>query len=640
MFNFKNKRVFISGGAGVIGMELVKLLHAQGALIFIGDLKKRPPNLPENICYRQGDLNYISSEELSRFAPHYFFHLAATFERSLETYEFWNENFHHNTQLSNHLMTCLRGCSSLKKVIFASSYLIYDPILYTFKSPQANAYRLDEESPIAPRNLCGAAKLYHEAELDFLRSFNKQLEVVSVRIFRSYGKNSRDIISRWIRDLLQGRSLNVFCKGGRFDYIYAGDVAQGLIHLAQQGIHGIVNLGNDNARSIEDVLAILKRYFPEMQFQETSSDILYEASQSNMQKCENLTGWRPTRQLEDTIPEIIAYEKTNELVQQLGDYCQFNTLITSVSKKVQLIKSVRNSYAKLGNIGKIYGADAQQDCIGRFFVDEFWHMPTLDKLKIQDLIDYCQQHAISYIIPTRDGELSFFAQHKKTLKANGVYVMISDDVVIQSTFDKLLFYQACKQLDIPAIETALNIDNKNDAFFVVKERFGAGSLRIGLCLSYEDALVFSKQLDNPIFQPFIKGDEYSIDVFVGRDGVCKGAVVRRRDVVVYGESQITTIVRNVDLESAAAAWAEKLKIYGHAVFQVFITQDKNIFVIECNARFGGASSLSVRAGINSFYWFFLEGLGENLRDYFFIPALREMKQVRYAEDLILEGSSF
>ena len=38
----KNKRVFISGGAGVIGVELVKLLNDKGAIIFVGDLQDRP----------------------------------------------------------------------------------------------------------------------------------------------------------------------------------------------------------------------------------------------------------------------------------------------------------------------------------------------------------------------------------------------------------------------------------------------------------------------------------------------------------------------------------------------------------------------------------------------------------------------
>ncbi len=38
----KERRVFISGGNGVIGKELVELLHREGAIIFVGDIKPRP----------------------------------------------------------------------------------------------------------------------------------------------------------------------------------------------------------------------------------------------------------------------------------------------------------------------------------------------------------------------------------------------------------------------------------------------------------------------------------------------------------------------------------------------------------------------------------------------------------------------
>src|SRR5690554_6705132 len=93
---FKNKRVFVSGGAGVIGRELVKKLYEAGAKVFVGDLKDKPKDWPSDILYRKGDLNFIAKDELDQFSPQYFFHLAATFERTEETYDFWYENFHHN----------------------------------------------------------------------------------------------------------------------------------------------------------------------------------------------------------------------------------------------------------------------------------------------------------------------------------------------------------------------------------------------------------------------------------------------------------------------------------------------------------------------------------------------------------------
>ena len=307
---FKNTNVFVSGGAGVIGTSLVTRLYEKGARLFVGDLKPRPTDWPKDIMYREGDLNDINKEQLLEFQPEYYFHLAATFERSEETYDFWEDNFHHNIRLSHYLIDCLKGSKTLKKIVFASSYLIYDSQQYLFKIPPEVPVRLSESSAIQPRNLCGMAKLLHEQELAFIQSFNRgKLSVACARIFRSYGRNSRDIISRWIRSLLRNETITVYGKEGAFDFIFADDVAEALVRLALLNNCGVVNLGNDYARNIADVLRILKEYFPNMKFTEEDIKLPYEASQAEMTRFQSLTGWMPQYQLESAIPLMIEYEK-------------------------------------------------------------------------------------------------------------------------------------------------------------------------------------------------------------------------------------------------------------------------------------------------------------------------------------------
>jgi len=38
----KAERLFVSGGAGVIGLEMIPRLVARGATVLVGDLKQRP----------------------------------------------------------------------------------------------------------------------------------------------------------------------------------------------------------------------------------------------------------------------------------------------------------------------------------------------------------------------------------------------------------------------------------------------------------------------------------------------------------------------------------------------------------------------------------------------------------------------
>ncbi|MGA8164428.1 MAG: NAD(P)-dependent oxidoreductase [Waddliaceae bacterium] len=310
MNSFKGCNVFVSGGAGVIGTVLIDRLQRDEANIFVGDLKPKPPDWQEGILYRQGDLNTITKEELLAYEPHYFFHLAATFERSVESYGFWRENFYHNVQLSHHLIDCLKDCPSLQRVVFASSYLVYHASLYQFEIPPRFPVRLDESKPVSPRNLCGAAKLYHEHELFFLQSFEEaSFTAISARIFRSYGKGSRDVISRWIRALLKNERLKVYNCEGCFDLIFAEDAAEGLCRLALSDAAGAVNLGTGCARKISDVLNILNEHFHDAVYETVKTKIHFEASQANMDNFKTITGWVPGYQLEDAIPLIIDYEK-------------------------------------------------------------------------------------------------------------------------------------------------------------------------------------------------------------------------------------------------------------------------------------------------------------------------------------------
>jgi carbamoyl-phosphate synthase large subunit len=632
----KGKRVFISGGNGVIGKELVQLLHEQGAILLVGDLKPRPHFWPAEIRYRQGDLNYMTQGEMDAFAPEYFFHLAATFERSTETYDFWYENHRHNIQLGTHLLTLVKDSASLKKIINCSSYLIYEPNLYYFDQPAEKAYSLKEDDPIYPRNLTGVAKLNHEIELRFLNDFNSErYQSVSARIYRSYGKNSRDIVSRWIRMLLKGETLTVYNKEGLFDYVYAGDVAEGLMRLAaNEEAEGIYNLATGKAQRVTDILDALRTHFPDLQTVEKEIDLPYEASEANMEKYEALIGWKPSKTLADAVPLMIAHEKEfgdqDETISE-----QANVLITSLSKKIPMAQAVAKAAQKFGTHVQVYGGDINADCLGRHFVAKFWHMPRIHELTDEVLLAYCRQEQIKAIIPTRDGELAFWAAKKDALAEQGIAVMISNPDATDICLDKLLFYTSPLTKGFPIIPTSANIDAIEATEYVVKEQFGAGARTIGLRLDKEAALEHAQELQHPIFQPYVEGQEISIDLYIDQDGQRKGCVLRTRDVVVDGESQITTTFEDAQLADLCQRLAEQIGIYGHAVFQAFKTKDGAYHIIEANCRFGGASTLGLKAGVDSFYWFLLEANGESVAQYPFVPAAKTLRQVRFPSDQYL-----
>jgi carbamoyl-phosphate synthase large subunit len=635
----KNKNIFVSGGAGVIGCEMVAKLLAQGATVFVGDLKPCPPEWKGKLRYRQGDLNFLEPAEIESFAPEIFIHLAATFERSTESYEFWKENFWNNVRLSNYLMTLVKDIPSLKKVAFASSYLIYDPSLYLFTEAKEKPEKLRENDPIYPRNLTGMAKLSHEIELRFLEQFRSgQYQIVIPRIFRGYGKNSRDVISRWVRSLLTGEEITVFRKEGWFDYIYAKDTAEGLIRLvASESAKGIINLGTGRSKKVSDVLGVLKKHFPKMKVREENLDILYEASEGEISGLISLTGWRPEYDIETAIPEIIEFEKNKKAVP-LGKVPLGNILITSASRKIPLLSAVKQAAAKLSPDIKVFAGDTDSGALSSFVADGFWNMPRTDDENAGQILAWCLENNIKCIIPTRDGELLFWSKSKESFLKHDIHVMISGMEEVKRCVDKLEFSEYCSSAGIPAVPSYLKIEDCKSDLYVVKEQNGAGSISIGIGLGRDDARKHAMSLQEPIFQPFIKGVEVSIDAYVDKRGAVHGVVLRRRDKIVHGEAQVTTTIRDEKVEKLLPEMVQKLNLYGHIILQAIIDEHDMIHVIECNCRFGGASTLSVKAGLDSFYWFFLEAMGGDLRDYPFIMAHGQMRQVRVPHDIYFHGT--
>ena len=637
------KRVFISGAAGVIGQEMVRRLAALDTDIQVlaGDLKPRPADFPARFQYRQGDLNALTEQEIGVFAPDLFIHLAATFERSTETYGFWEENFRHNVQLSHHLMTVQKDLPGLRRVVFASSYLIYDPALYNFAEVPTQATSLRETDPILPRNLTGMAKLAHEIELRFLDTFRaQQFSTVTPRIYRGYGRNGRDITSRWVRMLLAGEEITVYGAESFFDYIYAADTAEGLLRLAAaENVTGLVNLGTGRARRVSDVVDVLRQNFPGMRANYVASDIPFEASQADMTRWSSQIDWLPPTTLEVAIPEIIAYEQARQdAPKSTENAIGGNILISSVAAKVPLAEAVKHAARRVNPSSKVIGGDFNPQALAFYYTDGQWITPLTNDENLPEIIAHCQAEGISRIIPTRDGELAFWARHRTALADAGIAVLVSEADAVQRCLDKLEFSTFGQQQDLPIIATSLNIDtladHQTDAF-VVKERYGAGSLSLGLNLPYAAAVAHAQTLQEPIYQPFIQGQEISVDGYVSRAGQVHGLVARTRDVIVRGESQVTTTFPDPALLARLTPIIAQLGLYGPFVLQALLTDDGGLHIIECNCRFGGASTLGIAAGVDSFFWFLQEAAGAGLQQFPFRPTAGPLRLVRAAADVVM-----
>lgn len=310
-----------------------------------------------------------------------------------------------------------------------------------------------------------------------------------------------------------------------------------------------------------------------------------------------------------------------------------NVLVTSASRKTPLIQALQRAAAKLQAGIRVVAGDADPEALARYVADDFWVMPRTVPAQLQALISGCRERDIRVVIPTRDGELAFWAGNREEFARHGIAVAVSPLESVETCLDKLTFSRFGRDRGLPFIPSAETPDEVGPGPYVVKERFGAGSREIGLDLDRAAALAHAARLSAPIFQPMIQGREISIDAWLDRSHRVKDLVLRRRDKVVNGESQVTTTFRNPEIEQTAARVLEALKLNGPVVLQAIIDGDGRVHVIECNSRFDGASTAGIAAGLDVFYWTLLEAGGADLDAHPFRRSEREIRQIRLPSDI-------
>ncbi|SNY56035.1 carbamoyl-phosphate synthase large subunit [Arsukibacterium tuosuense] len=307
-------------------------------------------------------------------------------------------------------------------------------------------------------------------------------------------------------------------------------------------------------------------------------------------------------------------------------------LLTSAGAKIPMLQAARQAWLRLFPTGGIIAGDMQPLCVSRAFADSFWQMPATVNANKAELRRGCIERNIKVILPSRDGELLFWAESKPYFAEAGIQIIVSPATGTALCLDKLAFADFGQQHQLPIIPASLHIDNVIAEQFVVKERFGAGAKSIGLALSKAQAIQHAKQLQNPLYQPMQSGKEVSIDAWLDQDSSVKGLVLRQRDKVVAGESQISTTFTDAALTQQCSKILRQLKLTGPVVMQAIIDAKGKPHIIECNSRFGGASTLSILAGLDSLYWSFLQAMQPEATLTAYTAATQSIRQLRYSMD--------
>ena len=287
-------------------------------------------------------------------------------------------------------------------------------------------------------------------------------------------------------------------------------------------------------------------------------------------------------------------------------------LFSSLSSKIALYDAVLRQAKSFHPSASLVGADCNKNCTGANSVKSFMVLPKLRELNDDDLIAFLSKAGVTHILPTRDGELRYWSSRTNLLLAHNVMFLGSTLNAVNICEDKFIFFQEVSPSGLKVIPCFQSPDDSGFEKWVVKERRGSGSKGILISVDKFRAEEFGASLREPIYQPYIAGKEFTAEGWINSNGECMAVLLRWRDKVVNGESFVSTTFRNTDWENKIKTLFSSINgLKGHCLGQFIVDHDENLNLVEINPRLGGASPLSLSAGMNSILWSLWEETGDH-----------------------------
>jgi UDP-glucose 4-epimerase len=320
---FHDSRVLITGGAGMIGSTIARLLVEQGAEVTVVDAmlptyggnRFNLDGIMDKIVFVKGDIRNLDRVKRWVDGADYVFSLAAQVSYVDSNHDPLLD-LDINCRGHLNLLLALSQINRRAKVVFTSSRFVYGTIEYN---------PVDEGHDFNCLSIYGIHKLAGEKYYRFYHDAHG-LDTVSVRITNPYGprqqmKHSKYGIVNWFMRLaLEGKPLTVFGEGlQKRDYIFVEDVAEGIMSVAlAPGTAGqVYNLGTGVGTPFIDMVHLVAKTIPgtEVQYLPWPQDRYFVETGdfiADISKITAATDWAPRISLQEGIEKTIAFYRQNQ----------------------------------------------------------------------------------------------------------------------------------------------------------------------------------------------------------------------------------------------------------------------------------------------------------------------------------------
>jgi len=314
---FKGKRVLITGGLGFIGSNLTRSLVKLGAKVTIldslipeyGGNRRNLRGLERKVSLNLSDVRDRHSLPEFLRGQHYLFNLAGQTSH-MDSMSDPETDLEINCRAQLTLLEACRKHNTGLRIVFASTRQIYG---------RPDYLPVDEKHPLRPVDVNGINKLAGE-EYHILYSKVHGIRSTVLRLTNTIGPRMRvkdarqTFVGVWIRDILQGKPIEVWGGEQRRDFTYVDDAVEALLLSASmpEAVGGIFNLGGVGQVSLRELAKTLVEVAGQGTFQirtfpSDRKKIDIGDFYSDCRLIESALGWKPRTSIRQALAKTVAY---------------------------------------------------------------------------------------------------------------------------------------------------------------------------------------------------------------------------------------------------------------------------------------------------------------------------------------------
>jgi GDP-L-fucose synthase len=311
---FKDKKVLVTGGNGLVGRELVKLLVKNGA-------KVRSISLDDNNFDPSWDVEYIKGDlrdlniciDVSKDME-YIFHIAGIKGSPLIVNQKQHVMFTNFIQLNTNMIAAMNASEDMEWGLYTSTVGTYGPADVFYED------KLWEQYPSKNDWYAGWAKRMGEVQIDAYQEQTgiRKISIIKpVNIYGSYDNfdlRTSTLVPSLVRKICEAENVvDVWGKGdAERDIIHASDIARAAKLMIEKRVDYPVNLGTGKGTSILTVVnEVIDVSGKDL---EIKHDLTKPTGDSfrvaNIDRLNSL-GFKPKKSLKDGLKETYEWYKNN-----------------------------------------------------------------------------------------------------------------------------------------------------------------------------------------------------------------------------------------------------------------------------------------------------------------------------------------